>query len=45
MSQPTRSRVIYFADARTAIPGPAGEHSVSLLQRGSLNVKLFHGRG
>jgi mannose-6-phosphate isomerase-like protein (cupin superfamily) len=40
MSKPDRSRVIRLAEARAAIPGPAGEHSVSLLQRGTLNVKL-----
>ena len=40
MSKPDRSRVIGLAEARTRIPGPAGEHSVSLLQHGSLNVKL-----
>jgi len=40
MSGPDRSRVIHLADARARIPGPAGEHSVSLLQRGTLNVKL-----
>jgi mannose-6-phosphate isomerase-like protein (cupin superfamily) len=32
--------VIHLAEARARIPGPAGEHSVSLLQRGTLNVKL-----
>jgi mannose-6-phosphate isomerase-like protein (cupin superfamily) len=26
----------------SAYPGPAGEHSVSLFQRGTLNVKLSH---
>ena len=35
-----RSRVIGFAQAQASIPGPPGEHAVSLLQRGSLNVKL-----
>lgn len=40
MSGPDRSRVIRLADARARIPGPAGEHGVSLLQRGTLNVKL-----
>jgi mannose-6-phosphate isomerase-like protein (cupin superfamily) len=29
-----------LADARARIPGPAGEHSVSVLQRGTLNIKL-----
>ena len=40
MSKPDRSRVIRLADAQRGIPGPQGEHSVSLLQRGTLNVKL-----
>lgn len=40
MSKPDRSLVIHVADARARIPGPAGEHSVSVLQRGSLNLKL-----
>ncbi len=40
MSGPDRSRVIRLADARARIPGPAGKHAVSLLQRGTLNVKL-----
>ena len=40
MSQPDRIRVIPLAEARARIPGPSGEHSVSVLQRGSLNVKL-----
>ncbi len=40
MSGPERSRVIRLGAARARIPGPAGEHSMSLLQRGTLNVKL-----
>jgi mannose-6-phosphate isomerase-like protein (cupin superfamily) len=40
MSGPDRSRVLRLVDARARIPGPAGEHAVSLLQRGTLNVKL-----
>jgi len=32
--------VIRLSDARGRIPGPAGEHSASLLQRGTLHVKL-----
>jgi mannose-6-phosphate isomerase-like protein (cupin superfamily) len=35
-----RSRVIHLAEARAGIPGPAGEHSVSVFQRGTVNVKL-----
>src|SRR4029077_2019591 len=40
MSNSDRSRVIHLAEARARIPGPAGEHSVSVMQRGSLNLKL-----
>ena len=40
MSKSDRSRVIRFAEAQAGIPGPAGEHAVSFLQRGTLNVKL-----
>lgn len=35
-----RSTVIRLADAQRAIPGPAGERSAVLLQRGTLDVKL-----
>jgi mannose-6-phosphate isomerase-like protein (cupin superfamily) len=40
MNTTDRSRVIHLADARAGIPGPAGEHSVSVLQRGTLDLKL-----
>jgi len=40
MSKTDRSRVIRLAEARAGIPGPAGEHSVSLMRRGSLEIKL-----
>jgi mannose-6-phosphate isomerase-like protein (cupin superfamily) len=40
VSNPDRSRVIHLAQARAGIPGPAGEHSVGVLQRGSVTVKL-----
>ena len=40
MSKPERSRVIHLGEARARIPGPAGEHSVSLWQRGTLHLKL-----
>lgn len=40
MSNRVRSCLIRLADARALIPGPAGEHSASVLQRGSLNLKL-----
>jgi mannose-6-phosphate isomerase-like protein (cupin superfamily) len=35
-----RSGIIRFVDARTQIPGPAGEHAVALLKRGSLDVRF-----
>jgi mannose-6-phosphate isomerase-like protein (cupin superfamily) len=40
MSNPDRSRVVHLAEARARIPGPGGEHAVSVLQRNSLSVKL-----
>ena len=40
MTEPHRSGVIRFAEARPQIPGPAGEHAVALLKRGSLDVRL-----
>jgi mannose-6-phosphate isomerase-like protein (cupin superfamily) len=40
MNQTDRSGVVRLTDAEAAIPGPPGPHSVSLLQRGTLNVKL-----
>mgnify|MGYP001195748763 CR=1 FL=1 len=40
MSTPDRSRVIRLAEAQSRIPGPAGEHAVSMLQRGTLDVAL-----
>jgi mannose-6-phosphate isomerase-like protein (cupin superfamily) len=36
----TRSCVIPLLEAQSRIPGPAGEHSLSFLRRGTLNVKL-----
>lgn len=44
MSTMARSRVIRFAEAQAGIPGPAGEHAVSVLRRGTLNVMLSLGR-
>ncbi len=44
MSTTERSGVIHFADAQTGIPGPAGEHAVSVLRRGTLNALLSVGR-
>lgn len=40
MNASDRSRVVRLADARQGIPGPAGEHAVSVIQRGTLHVKL-----
>jgi mannose-6-phosphate isomerase-like protein (cupin superfamily) len=40
MSEPDRSRVIRLTEAQARIPGPAGEHSASFLERGTLNLKL-----
>ena len=40
MSKPDRSCVIRLAEAQSRIPGPAGEHAVSVLQRGTLDVAL-----
>ncbi|HEV8293022.1 MAG TPA: cupin domain-containing protein [Tepidisphaeraceae bacterium] len=37
---PLRSRVIHLADAQSRIPGPAGEHALRLMQRGTLDVAL-----
>ena len=44
MSKRDRSRVIRFAEAQAGIPGPAGEHSGSFVQRGTLNAMLSLGR-
>jgi mannose-6-phosphate isomerase-like protein (cupin superfamily) len=40
MTQADRSRVIRLVDARARIPGPPGAHAVSVLERGTLKVKL-----
>ncbi len=39
-ASPVRSRVIHLTDAQAHIPGPAGEHALRLLQRGTLDVAL-----
>jgi mannose-6-phosphate isomerase-like protein (cupin superfamily) len=39
-ASPVRSRVIHLADAQARIPGPAGEHALRILQRGTLDVAL-----
>jgi mannose-6-phosphate isomerase-like protein (cupin superfamily) len=40
MIKPDRSGVVHLSEAEAAIPGPGGEHAVSVLQRGSVDVKL-----
>ena len=40
MSKPGRSCVIRLAEAEAHIPGPPGDHAISLLQHGTLHVKL-----
>src|SRR6266481_4716570 len=40
MANAERSRVIRLAEGQVGIPGPKGERSVSLLRRGTLEVKL-----
>ncbi|HUH63476.1 MAG TPA: cupin domain-containing protein [Terracidiphilus sp.] len=40
MTKPDRSRVIRFDEAQARIPGPAGEHAVTVMQRGSLDAAL-----
>jgi mannose-6-phosphate isomerase-like protein (cupin superfamily) len=40
MDRGDRSGILRLAEARARIPGPAGEHSCSVLQRGTLNLKL-----
>ena len=44
MHKATRSHVIHLAEAQAGIPGPAGEHAVSVLQRGTLKAMLSLGR-
>jgi mannose-6-phosphate isomerase-like protein (cupin superfamily) len=44
MSNADRSRVIHLADARTSVPGPGGEHAVTVFQRGGLNAWVALGR-
>lgn len=40
MRNTDRCCVMHFSDARGRIPGPAGEHAVTVLQRGTLDVAL-----
>ena len=44
MGTTDRSCVIHLSDAESNIPGPAGEHAVSFLQRGTLKAMLSLGR-
>ena len=40
MNARARSGVIRLSEAEMGIPGPAGEHSVLVLKRGTLDVRL-----
>jgi hypothetical protein len=40
MTRTDRSGVLRLAQARTRIPGPAGEHAATGLHRGTLDVAL-----
>ena len=40
MSKPDRSCVIRFSEAQRRVPGPAGEHAATILQRGPLDVAV-----
>lgn len=40
MAESIRSSVIRLVDAQGAIPGPGGEHSASILRRGTLDAIL-----
>jgi mannose-6-phosphate isomerase-like protein (cupin superfamily) len=40
VSDDPRSYVIHLAEALTRLPGPAGEHAIGLLRRGTLDVAL-----
>jgi mannose-6-phosphate isomerase-like protein (cupin superfamily) len=40
MNESDRGRVIHLGQAEAQIPGPAGENSVTLIQRGTLDVAL-----
>ena len=40
MSNSDKSRVIHLGKARAHIPGPAGEHAATVLQRGTVDVAL-----
>jgi mannose-6-phosphate isomerase-like protein (cupin superfamily) len=40
MAESSRSCVIPLADARARVPGPAGEHFATVLQRGTVRLLL-----
>jgi mannose-6-phosphate isomerase-like protein (cupin superfamily) len=40
MSTAERSRIIHLAETLAGIPGPGGERAISVLRRGTLDVKL-----
>jgi mannose-6-phosphate isomerase-like protein (cupin superfamily) len=39
-ASPVRSQVMRLADAQARIPTPSGEHAVTVMQRGTLDVAL-----
>ena len=40
MDKPDRSCVVHLAEAQASLPGPAGEHAMTALRRGPLDVAL-----
>jgi len=44
MDSTAQSRVIDLSEAQARIPGPAGEHAMTLFQRGTLKTMLSLGR-
>lgn len=44
MGTTDRSRVIRLTEAQARVPGPAGEHAVSVMQRGTLKAMISLGR-
>jgi len=44
MGTTDRSRVIHLAESQTQVPGPAGEHAVSVFERGTLKAMISLGR-
>jgi mannose-6-phosphate isomerase-like protein (cupin superfamily) len=40
MPDAPRSGILRLSDVRALLPGPAGEHSISVLKRGTADIKL-----